>query len=119
MSRARPILSNRSLGMRHRGHGHIPLSRIVAIKTLSIFHGQLQAIVSRIIGHLLLRVVSRVCENSRIDLLHNAIMAFNDNTIFVCMKEIVVKYNSPDTMHKFLMAVCKNFLLLSIPFGMD
>ena len=72
-----------------------------------------------IIGHLLLRVVSRVCENSRIDPSHNAIMAFNDNTIFVRMKEIVVKYNSPDAMYKFSTAVCKNLLLLSVPFGMD
>jgi hypothetical protein len=78
------------LDTRQRGHGHIPLSRIVAMSALIKLVAE--RVKETLLGlHSLFGVIGRVCENSRIDSPVNAIKATNYYTIFVCIDKVVVK----------------------------
>jgi hypothetical protein len=67
---------------------------------------------------ILFRIVSRVCEKLRVNLPFNPISTVDNNSICVCMEEIVIKEEPPDGMHELLATMSEDFTLLGTPLFM-
>jgi len=68
-------------------------------------------------SNLLLWIICRIGKKSWINAPLNTINAFDDNAIFACLNKIIIEEFTPHSVHKLTMAVCKDLLLLSAPFG--
>lgn len=85
--------------IRHRGHGHAPMSRTVARSTLEQSRSQSIAIGgnARIS---LLRIVCGVSEDSRENPTNHTISAAHDKPMLICFEELVVEDGADSSMHK-------------------
>jgi hypothetical protein len=72
----------------------------------------------RIKDGLLFRIIGRVGKKPGVDASFNSINTLDDNSINICMNEVVVKNLGPDSMHKFMAAVCHDVGFLCSPFTM-
>jgi hypothetical protein len=69
-------------------------------------------------GSLLFRIISGVGKKPGVDASLDSINTLDDNSIDICMNEIVIKNFGPDSMHKFTAAVCHDVGFLRSPFTM-
>jgi len=54
---------------------------------------------------LLFRIIGRISENTRIYSPCNAISESDDDAMFICMHELIIKQELPDGMHQLSPAV--------------
>ena len=83
-----PVRWKFDFGIRQRGHGQRPLSRMVARRTLQI--DQLSGQQVHTI-HSLFRIVGRVCKYPGVYSPGDPVEAFHDYTILVSLYEIVIE----------------------------
>ena len=89
----------------HRGHGHWPLSRMVAIKALQ--QSTLAMAFRHKFDYSLFGIVSRINKDSGINSSPNTIPAGNDHPVFVGFKKLVIEYDFPTAVEKFPAAMGK------------
>jgi len=103
MSRAIPILATRSNGMRHRGQGQRPRFRMPARTILR----QLSYVKHLSSGKLalLLLIVCRICEYTRVKTPPNVVTALDSHSVLIRFQEFIVKNNRPLCMVDFSVAM--------------
>jgi hypothetical protein len=103
MSRVIPILATRSNGMRHRVQGQRPRFRMPARRILQ----QMSYVKHLSSGKLalLLLVVCRICEYTRVETPPNVVTAFNSYSMLIRFQEFIVKNNRPLCMVDFSVAM--------------
>jgi hypothetical protein len=65
--------------------------------------------------HLLFWIICRVCEYARVNPTTDAITAFDDNSMPICLKELIIQNNQPLSMKHLSMTMSHKNTVRSLP----
>jgi hypothetical protein len=114
ISQWRPILSSLVFDIKHRGHGHNPLSRIVAKSTL----GNVRAgcfTKPKILPNSLFGIVCGIGEYPWINSPLDPIITCDDNAVCHRVNKVVIQDILPDRLHEFTSTMGQKLVSLGIP----
>ena len=101
-----------AFGRQHLGQGHNPLSRIVAIITLS---DEVEVVTAEEgEPNILFWIISWICENPGVDTAQHPITTLDYNTVPVGPNKFVVQYILPDRMEKLALAMSQQIRVITL-----
>jgi len=108
-----PMFWTRERGIRHRGQGQCPLSRILARRILP--HCQHTVDSENEHDTILFWIVGGVSKNTGIEPPLDSIAAFNHDPMLVGFQKFIVDEYAPLCMHRFAAAVCHKCFTRRLP----
>jgi hypothetical protein len=95
---------NKLFGVRQLGQAHEPISLMVAIKTLE-FDERSDNFTNEGKAKVLLGIISRICKDAGKHPVQHTISTFQDKTMLICKKKVLIKQNFTASVKQFPAAV--------------